>query len=164
MFIPSPVSHGTGRWGGVRRESEREEVLRALPHAHGQAPSEEHVEQVLHLVSDLEAEAFADHYVPRAAELLVHRLLDHLRRTLEEMSQTGSCGESSQRVKSVSPSEPVTIEKSWQQQKLLTMLPDKHQTHNTQYTLTSLFVANFSQAVTQSSMVSTLISSGMSVC
>lgn len=30
--------------------------------------------------------------------------------------------------------------------------------------LTSLLVANFSQAVTQSSIVSTLISSGMSVC
>ena len=60
------------------------EGLGTLPHAHGQAASEEHVEQVLHLVGHLEAKALADHHVPRAAKLLVHGLLDHLRRTLRE--------------------------------------------------------------------------------
>lgn len=77
--IPSPVTPVSGEEEEEEDGGGREEVLRALPHAHGQAPSEEHVEQVLHLVRHLEAEALADHHVPRAAELLVHRLLDHLR-------------------------------------------------------------------------------------
>lgn len=63
-------------------------MLRALPHTHSQTPSKEHVEQVLHFVCDLEAEAFTDYYVPRAAEFLVHGLLDHLRCTLEKTVRT----------------------------------------------------------------------------
>lgn len=58
------------------------EALRTLPHAHSKTASKEHVEQVLHFVRDLKAESFANHHVPRAAKLLIHRLLDHLCCTL----------------------------------------------------------------------------------
>lgn len=77
-FVPSLVTTSAGR---RRRE---EEVLRALPHADCQASSKEHVEQVFHFVRHLETEAFTYHHVPRAAELLVHGLLDHLCGTLGE--------------------------------------------------------------------------------
>ena len=81
VFVPSPVTRSEGR-------RDREEVLRALPHTHSQTPSKEHVQQVLHFVCDLEAEAFADHHVPRTAEFLVHWLLDHLRCTLRKTART----------------------------------------------------------------------------
>lgn len=80
-----PADHVGGQ-GGMARSCE--ELLRALPHAHGQTPSKEHVEQVLHFVRDLKAKAFTDYYVPRAAELLVHGLLDHLCCALEETPRT----------------------------------------------------------------------------
>lgn len=63
---------------------QEKEVLRALPHADGQAPTEEHVEQVLHFMCDLKAEALADHNMPRAAKLFIHGLLNHLCCTLEK--------------------------------------------------------------------------------
>lgn len=59
----------------------------ALPDAHRQAAAEEHVEQILHLVRDLEAEAFPDHHVPGGAELLVHHLFDHLGSALRDMKK-----------------------------------------------------------------------------
>lgn len=65
-------------------------ALRALPHTDSQAPAKKHVEQVLYFVCDLEAEALADHNVPRAAELLVHGLLDHLSRALGTREQYGT--------------------------------------------------------------------------
>lgn len=72
-------------------------MLGALPDTHGQASSKEHVEQVLDLVCHLEAEALADHHVPRAAKLLIHRLLDHLRCTLREGEGDGVGGGGSEK-------------------------------------------------------------------
>lgn len=67
-------------------------VSGALPDAHGQGPPEVQVEEVLHLVRDLKAEAFADHHVPGGAELLVHGLLDHLGGALEGEEARGGGG------------------------------------------------------------------------
>lgn len=64
------------------RPGEKTQVLRALPHTHSQTPSEEHVQQVLHFMRDLEAKAFANDNVPGASKLLVHGFFDHLCSTL----------------------------------------------------------------------------------
>lgn len=58
-------------------------VSGALPDTHSQGPPEVQVEEVLHLMCDLKAEAFSDHHMPGGAELLVHRLFDHLGGALE---------------------------------------------------------------------------------
>lgn len=55
----------------------------ALPHTHSQGSPEVQVEEVLHLMGDLEPKALADHHMPGGAKLLVHCLFDHLRSTLE---------------------------------------------------------------------------------
>lgn len=55
----------------------------ALPHTHSQGSPEVQVQEVLHLMGDLEPKALADHHMPGGAELLVHCLLDHLCSTLE---------------------------------------------------------------------------------
>lgn len=58
-------------------------VSGALPDTHSQGPPEVQVQEVLHLMCDLKAEAFANHHVPGGAELLVHGLFDHLGGALE---------------------------------------------------------------------------------
>lgn len=63
-------------------------VSGALPDTHSQGPPEVQVEEVLHLMCDLKPEAFADHHVPGGAELLVHRLFDHLGGTLEHRGRS----------------------------------------------------------------------------
>lgn len=55
----------------------------ALPHTHSQGSPEVQVQEVLHLMGDLEPKALADHHMPGGAELLVHCLLDHLCSALE---------------------------------------------------------------------------------
>lgn len=60
----------------------------ALPDTHSQGPPEVQVEEVLHLMCDLKPEALADHHVPGGAELLVHRLFDHLGGTLEHRGRS----------------------------------------------------------------------------
>lgn len=64
----------------------------ALPDAHGQRPPEVQVQEVLHLMCDLKPEALADHHVPGGAELLVHRLFDHLGGTLERGARVRGVG------------------------------------------------------------------------
>lgn len=55
----------------------------ALPDAHSQAATKEHVQQVLHLVSDLKAKTFPNHHMPGGPKFLVHCLFDHLGSALE---------------------------------------------------------------------------------
>lgn len=55
----------------------------ALPDTHGQAATKEHVQQILHLMSDLKAKPFPNHHVPGGPKFLVHHLFDHLGSTLE---------------------------------------------------------------------------------
>lgn len=59
----------------------------ALPDTHGQAATKEHVQQVLHLVSDLKAKTFPNHHMPGRPKLLVHCLFDHLGSTLENVKE-----------------------------------------------------------------------------
>lgn len=59
----------------------------ALPDAHGQAATKEHVQQVLHLVSDLKAKTFPNHHMPGGPKFLVHRLFDHLGSALENVKE-----------------------------------------------------------------------------
>lgn len=127
-------------------------TLGALPHAYCQTSPEEHVQEVLHLVRDLEAEALADHHVPRAAKLLVHRLLYHPGCTLNVSTQRMRLHKCRRTV--LYSHGGVNVPKA---SECVLSMSHKH-------TPTSLLVANFSQAVTHSSIVSTLISSGMSVC
>lgn len=78
-----------GRGGEGRGDS----VSGALPDTHSQGPPEVQVEEVLHLVCDLKAEAFADHHVPGGAELLVHGLFDHLGSALQrDQARRGRVG------------------------------------------------------------------------
>ena len=53
-----------------------------LPQADGRVRAKEHVQHVLDVVGDLEAEPHAHDGVPGGAKLLVHGVLDHLGRTL----------------------------------------------------------------------------------
>lgn len=55
----------------------------ALPDTHSQAATKEHVQQILHLMSDLKAKPFPNHHVPGGPKFLVHHLFDHLGSTLE---------------------------------------------------------------------------------
>lgn len=80
---------GVGRGGEGRGDG----VSGALPDTHSQGPPEVQVEEVLHLVCDLKAEAFADHHMPGGAELLVHGLFDHLGSALQrEQARRGRAG------------------------------------------------------------------------
>lgn len=83
VFIPSPTTMSE-----TTRSSHK--VLRALPHTHSQTPPEEHVQQVLHFVCDLKAEAFPNYYVPRASKFLVHGFFDHLCCALGKTEETKS--------------------------------------------------------------------------
>lgn len=55
----------------------------ALPNTNSETASKEHIQQILHLVGDLEAKALTNHYMPRGAKLLVHCFFDHLGSTLK---------------------------------------------------------------------------------
>lgn len=59
----------------------------AFPDAHSQAATEEHVQQILHLMSDLKAKTFPNHHMPGGPKLLVHHLFDHLGSTLENVKE-----------------------------------------------------------------------------
>lgn len=102
---------------------------------------------------DLKAEAFANDHVPRAAKFLIHGLLDHLCSTLWKTARKN---------KKKRKTEALAI--STTHERNLKRHPQYFTQHWEQNIHTSLLVAYFSQAVTHSSMVSTLISSGMSVC
>ena len=87
----------TDGYDGLIKQSDgwREDAGKKFPTAHVQTPSfsshkvhgelspEEEVEQVLDLRGDLRGVVLPHHRVPRRAELLVHALLDELRRALE---------------------------------------------------------------------------------
>lgn len=59
----------------------------ALPDTNGQAATEEHVQQILHLVSDLKAKTFTNHHMPGGPKFLVHHLFDHLGSALENVKE-----------------------------------------------------------------------------
>lgn len=69
------ASLGTGQMSG------------ALPDTHGQAATKEHVQQILHLVSDLKAKTFPNHHMPGGPKFLVHHLFDHLGSALENVKE-----------------------------------------------------------------------------
>ena len=88
-----PAPRGTVFGGEACGGGAGDDVSGALPDTHSQGPPEVQVEEVLHLVCDLKAEAFADHHMPGGAELLVHGLFDHLGSALQrEQARRGRAG------------------------------------------------------------------------